>query len=220
MIAGLIRELFSPALYRSSRSGGSGSVAVGGAISGGVATRVLFDAGGTIGESANFLYSDTLSMAGPGVQIGTSGTNVGWLIGYGGGTGNAHIWNSALTASASNYALKQDNGGTTFLNAAGGTSIALNISAVQVGTITASAYTTTIPFTAMSGTAIPAGGTAGAGLKFSSVSNYGIFFGSGAPSLSAAKGSLYLRSDGSGVADRAFINTDGGTTWTNLVTAG
>jgi len=37
--------------------------------------------------------------------------------------------------------------------------------------------------------------------------------------LSAAKGSLYLRSDGSGTGDRAYINTDGGTTWTALTTA-
>ena len=46
-----------------------------------------------------------------------------------------------------------------------------------------------------------------------------ICFGSGAPTLAAAKGSLYLRTDGSGVADRAYINTDGSTTWTNLTTA-
>lgn len=68
-------------------------------------------------------------------------------------------------------------------------------------------------------TAIPAGGTAGAGYRFSSTSNFGVFFGSGAPTLAAAKGSLYLRSDGSGTGDRAYINTDGGTTWTALTTA-
>ena len=67
-------------------------------------------------------------------------------------------------------------------------------------------------------TAIPAGGTAGAGFMFSSTANYGVFFGSGAPSLSAAKGSLYLRSDGTGTTDRAYINTDGSTTWTALTT--
>jgi hypothetical protein len=69
------------------------------------------------------------------------------------------------------------------------------------------------------GTAIPAGGTAGLGYRVSSTSNFGMFFGSGAPSLAAAKGSLYLRSDGSGIADRCYVNTDGSTTWTNLVTA-
>lgn len=72
----------------------------------------------------------------------------------------------------------------------------------------------------MNATAIPAGGTAGAGYKFSSTANFGVFFGSGAPSLAAAKGSLYLRSDGSGTGDRAYINTDGSTTWTPITTAG
>jgi hypothetical protein len=71
----------------------------------------------------------------------------------------------------------------------------------------------------LSGTAIPAGGTTGSGYLFSSTSNYGIFFGSGAPTLSAAKGSLYLRSDGSATNNRAYINTDGATTWTALTTA-
>lgn len=83
---------------------------------------------------------------------------------------------------------------------------------------TASIETAAFPLVG-NATAIPAGGTAASGYKFSSTANFGVFFGSGAPSLSAAKGSLYLRSDGSGIADRAYINTDGGTTWTNLITA-
>jgi hypothetical protein len=73
--------------------------------------------------------------------------------------------------------------------------------------------------TILSGTAIPAGGTAGSGYMFSSTVNYGLFFGSGAPTLSAAKGSLYLRSDGTTTNNRAYINADGGTTWTALTTA-
>jgi hypothetical protein len=71
----------------------------------------------------------------------------------------------------------------------------------------------------LSGTAIPAGGTAGAGYKMSSTANLGIFFGSGAPTLSAAQGSLYLRTDGSSTTTRMYINTNGATTWTNVVTS-
>lgn len=71
---------------------------------------------------------------------------------------------------------------------------------------------------ALKGTAIPAGGTAGVGYSVSSTANFGVYFGSGAPSLSAAKGSLYLRSDGSGINDRCYVNTDGATTWTAIVT--
>jgi hypothetical protein len=68
-------------------------------------------------------------------------------------------------------------------------------------------------------TDIPAGGSTATGLTSTSTANFGVFFGSGAPTLSAAKGSLYLRSDGTTTNDRAYINTDGATTWTALTTA-
>jgi hypothetical protein len=71
----------------------------------------------------------------------------------------------------------------------------------------------------LSGTAVPAGGTAGAGYRMSSTTNLGIFFGSGAPTLSAAQGSLYMRTDGSSTTTRMYINTNGTTGWTNVVTS-
>jgi hypothetical protein len=67
-------------------------------------------------------------------------------------------------------------------------------------------------------TAVPAGGTAGLGLTMSSTADLGIFFGSGLPTLAAAKGSLYLRTDGSSTTTRMYINTNGASTWTNVVT--
>ena len=80
-------------------------------------------------------------------------------------------------------------------------------------------FTSTIDVNA--GTAIPANGSATARIGLSSTAAFGIYFGSGAPTgLTAAKGSLYLRSDGSGINDRAYINTDSGTTWTAIVTVG
>lgn len=71
----------------------------------------------------------------------------------------------------------------------------------------------------LSGTAVPAGGTAGAGYLMSSTTNLGVFFGSGAPTLSAAQGSLYLRTDGSTTSTRMYVNTNGSTTWTAVTTA-
>ena len=73
--------------------------------------------------------------------------------------------------------------------------------------------------TSHANTAIPAGGTTGSGLMYllhltlvsSSVQ--------GAPTLSAAKGSLYLRSDGSSTSTRMYVNTDGTTGWTAVTTA-
>ena len=71
---------------------------------------------------------------------------------------------------------------------------------------------------ARSGSALSAGGAV-AFIATNTASNMGIYVGSGAPTVSAAKGSLYLRSDGTGIADRAYINTNGSTTWTALSTA-
>lgn len=104
------------------------------------------------------------------------------------------------------------------------------IAAVAAGSVFASAGTSTLPAwttapsligsqTILNATAIPAGGTAGAGYKFSSTSNLGVFFGSGAPTLAAAQGSLYLRTDGSSTSTRIYVNTNGSTGWTNVVTA-
>ena len=70
----------------------------------------------------------------------------------------------------------------------------------------------------LSATAIAAGGLQSFGILLSTTKDFGIFFGSGVPTLSAGQGSLYLRSDGSSTSTRAYINTDGGTTWTAITT--
>jgi hypothetical protein len=86
-------------------------------------------------------------------------------------------------------------------------------SATSVATVAA-----TGTVTARSASALTAGGAA-AFIGTNTAAGMGIYFGSGAPTVAAAKGSLYLRSDGSGIADRAYINTNGSTTWTALSTA-
>lgn len=69
---------------------------------------------------------------------------------------------------------------------------------------------------ALSTTGVPAGGTTGAGIVFFSVPNFGIFGGSGIPTLSAATGSLYLRNDGATATTRVYVNSSGSTTWVGL----
>lgn len=108
------------------------------------------------------------------------------------------------------------NGGTGFTATSSTASLVVAGNSVLSGT--ASALTTADNLTILTGTAIPAGGTQSIGYMFSSASSFGIFFGSGAPNLTAAKGSLYLRSDGSGTNDRMYVNTNGSTTWTAVVT--
>ena len=68
-------------------------------------------------------------------------------------------------------------------------------------------------------TAPPAAGANTAGIKVSSTANLGIFFGSGAPTFSAAQGSIYLRTDGSSTSTRLYVNTNGTTGWTNFTSA-
>jgi hypothetical protein len=46
-----------------------------------------------------------------------------------------------------------------------------------------------------------------------------IYSGSGAPTISAPKGSLYLNITGNSTSTRAYINTNGSTTWTAITTA-
>ena len=56
--------------------------------------------------------------------------------------------------------------------------------------------------------AIPAGGTQGVGYLVSSTTNFGTIFGSGAPTASMARGSVYLNSLGT-----PYVNRDGATNW-------
>ena len=73
--------------------------------------------------------------------------------------------------------------------------------------------------TVASATATPAAGSTSARLLFGTTAGFGIYYGSGAPTVSAAQGSIYLRSDGSSTSTRLYVNTNGSTTWTNVTTA-
>jgi hypothetical protein len=72
-------------------------------------------------------------------------------------------------------------------------------------------------YSALTGTATPAGGNLPS-IQFGSA-NFGIYFGSGAPTVSATQGSIYFRSDGNSTSTRMYINTNGSTGWTAVTTA-
>lgn len=117
-------------------------------------------------------------------------------------------------------------GGVTLSNSVTGTgNMVLSASPTLTGTLTAAGITMVGAFDQsgstvklLSGSAIPAGGVGLVGFSIGSTSGFGVYIGSGSPTLSAAKGSLYLRSDGSTINNRAYINTDGGSTWTAITT--
>lgn len=155
------------------------------------------DAGAAAAERWRITSTGTLRPASnDGAAIGESGVGVSDIFLAAGAVINFNAGDVTLTAGSNSLTFAGATNGFTFNNPVVG------LDAVR----------------AHNGTAIPAGGTAGAGFTFSSTANFGVFFGSGAPTLSAAKGSIYLRSDGSGTNDRAYVNTSGGTTWTALVT--
>lgn len=140
------------------------------------------------------------------VSVGLGGTGQTSFIAtgilYGNGTGAIQavatgVVNSVLIANASSIGWGQVN-----LSSTSAVTGALSIlSSAQI----------------MSATAVPAGGTTGAGYKLFATTNLGIFAGSGAPSLLAATGSIYLRTDGNTTTSRMYVNTNGSATWTPFV---
>ncbi len=70
-----------------------------------------------------------------------------------------------------------------------------------------------------SNVATPAGGSTSARLLFGTTAGFGIYYGSGAPTVSAASGSLYIRTDNAGASLRLYSNTTGATTWVAITSA-
>ena len=91
-------------------------------------------------------------------------------------------------------------------------------SLAATGGVTAATVSATGNITADSATALVAGG-ASAFIATNTANSMGIYVGSGAPTVSAAQGSLYLRSDGSSTSTRAYVNTNGTTGWAAITTA-
>lgn len=145
------------------------------------------------GSSVSLGGSVTVTAAASSITVGTttigSGTDTYILYNNAGTLGNVATSGTGNVARVNTPAFT-----TPDIGAATGTSVGL-----------------TSGSTIYNATAIPAGGTAGTGYKFSSTANFGVFFGSGAPTLSAAQGSLYVRSDGA-----PYYNNNGTTGWTQI----
>lgn len=115
-----------------------------------------------------------------------------------------------------NGPVRSENGFQTIsINATTGT-------VTVTGTFGAATQVTTLAatgnITADSASGLVAGG-ASAFIATNVAAGMGIYFGSGVPTVAAAQGSLYLRSDGSTTSTRAYINTNGTTGWAAITTA-
>jgi hypothetical protein len=89
--------------------------------------------------------------------------------------------------------------------------------ATSVTSLAATTITATGNITADSATGLVAGG-ASAFIATNVAAGMGMYIGSGAPTIAAAKGSIYLRSDGSSTSTRLYVS-DGSTTWIAVTTA-
>lgn len=188
----------------------------------------------TVGTTNANLSANTgvYAVEGKAAVDATAGQTIGRIVGVYGTAINASASGTVTTAIGVQADVQTTVAGGTITNAVG---IWVKTPTVSAGTLT-SAYGLFIQnitgastnyaiqtnqgrINFFAGTAPPAGGTAGVGITMSSTNNLGVFFGSGAPTLAAAKGSLYLRTDGSGTGDRMYVNTNGSTAWTAVTTA-
>lgn len=81
------------------------------------------------------------------------------------------------------------------------------------------AFTAVGTITAKSLTAVGAGANTQAFIKASTTANLGVYYGTGDPGFTAAKGSLYVKTDATTTTTRLWVNTDGGTTWASFTSS-
>lgn len=205
-------------------SGQNLTIQAGGAVSGGtdlVGGNLVLSSGIATGSGGSIYGNGAVIFMGAssGGTTGTGDVSPTEVMRIMNGAGGYGLLTFRGTTS-NGYAITGASGdASTYFNASTGGSIHLRINNTTISTQDASNFSSSGGMGILNTTAIPAGGSTAIGYRFSSTSNFGVFFGSGAPTLSAAKGSLYLRSDGSTTNDRMYVNTNGGTTWTAVITA-
>ena len=212
--------------------GNSGTISIN-ANGTGATTSMYADAGMTMnvasGASVIFQNSGSTIAFVSASQLGlTAGINLGMAAGagalnFGSATGNWTMpTGSGSWTGASNKTLTLTSAGISgniAISAGGGGLLSLN-STYRVSLLYSSGERLRVDsdLTLRPLVTPPAGGSTSARVLFGDVAGFGIYYGTGAPTVSAAKGSLYLRSDGSTANDRMYVNTDGSTGWAAITT--
>lgn len=92
------------------------------------------------------------------------------------------------------------------------------VGATTPSTVAATTVSASSTVTALNATATTSGGAAAAGLAMGT-DLLGIYFGTGAPTISAPQGSIYLNKAGNSTSTRLYVNSNGSTTWVAVTTA-
>lgn len=177
---------------------------------------------GTAGTRTIAIGSATATNTIVGGSSINASANFNTAINSGTSTGSVTIGNAAAGAVTidSSAGISLDAGTASNFTAATG-DLSLIGTAGSVVISSAEAVIDAVQLTASAGgvqvTSDALGSTTGLHLV-QGAATVAIQVGAGAPSHNAPKGSLYLRTDGSGVNDRAYIATDAVGTWTAIVT--
>jgi hypothetical protein len=184
-------------------------------VSSGAAENLTIDAKGTGTLTLQGTASGAISLA-RATSI-TGATTVTSAVANALAVGQAGTTNPALQVDASTASSAT---GISIKSAAAAAGVAVSvISSGAAENLTIAAKGTTGTITFQPAIAVPAGGSAAGSVLMSSTAALGVYFGSGAPTVSAAQGSLYIRTDGSSTSTRLYVNTNGAGTWTNVTTA-
>lgn len=203
---------------------GNQNMAIGGNA---LAANVDGSANVAIGYNAmltNISGANSVAVGASALQAATGGSNTGIGNSAGSSVGSG-VLNTLIGASAGSNITTGNLNIMIGYNAqatGAGVSSTLNIGGAILATNLDTTALVSVPgaLTVASTVATPANGSTSARLLFGTTAGFGIYYGSGAPTVTVAKGSWYMRSDGSGINDRAYIATDGSGTWTPIITVG
>jgi hypothetical protein len=203
------------------------------------ATSLLIRNNADSGSNVAITNAGAVALAGASATLTiTSAQAAAFAVGRLGATTPAFLIDASTSTSITGIKVKSAaSAGGVAVSAIGETNVAMTIDAAGSGTIsfnltgtgnivfgraaTGVSVSVTGALTSRSGTAVPAAASAAAALLSSSTALLGIYYGTGDPNsaLTAAKGSVYFRTDGSSGSTRAYINTDGVTAWAAVTTA-
>lgn len=183
----------------------------GAAAGSGLALSVL-SSGTNEGLSIAAKGTGTVTLTGRVAMTVAGGTPNALNVGQNGATNPALNVDTSTASSATGVTIKSAAAGA-------GVSVAVISSGTNENLVIAAKGTGTV--TVNPSVAVASGGSAAASILATSTAALGLYFGTGAPTVSAAQGSLYVNTSASTSSTRLYVNNSSGsgTTWTAFTSA-